>query len=105
MVWLLFCMHRSLSLLTVFYLSFSLFGGVCVVCRQHWRWQRKLVCRIFNVGALREYTSHVFTRQSQLVVDYFNKITEQSDQPSSGAEEAIVDLQSIFLLFTLGKDE
>ncbi|KAG0222434.1 hypothetical protein BGX31_009151 [Mortierella sp. GBA43] len=79
-------------------------GGIFGADGQHWKWQRKHVCRIFNVRALREYTSNVFARQSQLVIDYFNKITHDTRRPS-GYEEATVDLQSIFLLFTLGKED
>ncbi|KAG0204123.1 hypothetical protein BGX28_003846 [Mortierella sp. GBA30] len=59
---------------------------------EHWRWQRKLASHIFNVKSFRSYTSGVFCREAQLVVDYFSKVANT---------EKIVDLQSIFYLFTL----
>ncbi|KAF9939472.1 hypothetical protein BGZ65_010401 [Modicella reniformis] len=58
----------------------------------HWRWQRKLTSHIFNVKSFRAYTSDVFCREVQLVIDYL------STAANTGK---VVDLQNIFYLFTL----
>ncbi|KAG0001752.1 hypothetical protein BGZ80_010674 [Entomortierella chlamydospora] len=59
---------------------------------EHWRWQRKLASHIFNVKSFRTYTSDVFCREANLVIDYLSTVADT---------EKIVDLQSIFYLFTL----
>ncbi|KAF9925811.1 hypothetical protein FBU30_004460 [Linnemannia zychae] len=50
---------------------------------QHWRWQRKAASKIFNVNWYRTYTGTVFRQESQLVIDYFNKITHPPLHPDS----------------------
>ncbi|KAF9171929.1 hypothetical protein BGX21_005127 [Mortierella sp. AD011] len=74
-------------------------GGIFGADGQHWRWQRKLASHIFTAQSLRDYTDEAFRHGAQLVVDYFNKITDTSSK--SEDENAIVDLQNVFLLFTL----
>ncbi|KAF9438569.1 hypothetical protein BGZ76_006789 [Entomortierella beljakovae] len=59
---------------------------------EHWRWQRKLTSQIFNVKSFRTYTSDVFCRESNLVIDYLSKAADT---------DKVVDLQNIFYLFTL----
>ncbi|KAF9946040.1 hypothetical protein BGZ72_000743 [Mortierella alpina] len=59
---------------------------------EHWRWQRKLTSHIFNVKSFRTYTSDVFCREAELVIDYFGKVADT---------DKVVDLQNIFYLFTL----
>ncbi|KAF8926096.1 hypothetical protein BGZ58_000186 [Dissophora ornata] len=85
-------------------------GGIFGADGQHWRWQRKLASHIFNARALRDYTSDVFCQEAQLVVDYFTKITADpcietedgyGDTRKTKKENTILDLQKIFLLFTL----
>ncbi|KAG9064688.1 hypothetical protein KI688_002947 [Linnemannia hyalina] len=115
-----------------------IFGdGIFSADGQHWRWQRKAASKIFNVNWYRTYTSTVFRQESQLVINYFNKITDTSltsmAKSSAAAHESstptgphvdisvpispvtplredralldpaskVIDLQSIFYLFTL----
>ncbi|KAK3823063.1 MAG: cytochrome P450 [Benniella sp.] len=59
---------------------------------EHWRWQRKLTSHIFNVKSFRTYTSDVFCREAQLVIDYLSTAADT---------DKVVDLQNIFYLFTL----
>ncbi|KAG0222435.1 cytochrome P450 [Mortierella sp. GBAus27b] len=59
---------------------------------EHWRWQRKLASHIFNVKSFRAYTSDVFCREAQLVIDYLSTAADT---------DKVVDLQNIFYLFTL----
>ncbi|KAF9347482.1 hypothetical protein BGX26_001033 [Mortierella sp. AD094] len=74
-------------------------GGIFGADGQHWRWQRKLASHIFTVQSLRDYTNEVFCHEAQLVVDYFNNVID--DSPKAEDKVAVVDLQNIFLLFTL----
>ncbi|KAG0073074.1 hypothetical protein BGZ89_012141 [Linnemannia elongata] len=56
-----------------------IFGdGIFSADGQHWRWQRKAASKIFNVNWYRTYTSTIFRQESQLVINYFNKITDTS---------------------------
>ncbi|KAF9104651.1 hypothetical protein BGX29_001477 [Mortierella sp. GBA35] len=101
-------------------------GGIFGADGHAWRWQRKAASKIFNVNWYRTYTSTIFRQESQLVIDYFNKITDINAKPSSESsspanvsvpisplrEDHVLfepashssktfDLQNIFLLFTL----
>ncbi|KAG0301876.1 hypothetical protein BGZ98_007981 [Dissophora globulifera] len=51
-------------------------GGIFGADGEHWRWQRKLASRIFSTRALRDYTSDVFCKEAQLVLDYFTELTD-----------------------------
>ncbi|KAF9208174.1 hypothetical protein BGZ49_009571 [Haplosporangium sp. Z 27] len=59
---------------------------------EHWRWQRKLASHIFNVKSFRTYTSDVFCREANLVIDYLSTVADT---------DKVVDLQNLFYLFTL----
>jgi hypothetical protein len=108
--------------------------------KQHWRWQRKAASKIFNVNWYRSYTSTIFRQESQLIINYFNRITDTSLKSSTKSSTTaatsetattgplvdtyvpispvtppredrvlldtaskVIDLQTIFYLFTLGK--
>ncbi|KAF9963340.1 hypothetical protein BGZ65_004208 [Modicella reniformis] len=58
----------------------------------HWRWQRKMASHIFNVKGFRNYTSSVFVKEANIVVDYLERMAD---------EGRIVDMQNLFYLFTL----
>ncbi|KAG0216092.1 hypothetical protein BGX28_005987 [Mortierella sp. GBA30] len=58
----------------------------------HWKWQRKMASHIFNVKAFRNYTSSVFVKEANIVVDYLGKMAD---------EGKTVDMQNIFYLYTL----
>ncbi|OAQ32007.1 cytochrome P450 [Linnemannia elongata AG-77] len=76
-----------------------IFGdGIFSADGQHWRWQRKAASKIFNVNWYRTYTSTIFRQESQLVINYFNKITDTS---LTSMANKVIDLQAIFYLFTL----
>ncbi|KAF9574939.1 hypothetical protein EC968_004940 [Mortierella alpina] len=59
---------------------------------KHWKWQRKLASQIFSVKAFRHYTSDVFCREGQLVIDYLNSAADNG---------RAVDMQQLFYSFTL----
>ncbi|KAF9580032.1 hypothetical protein BGW38_003479 [Lunasporangiospora selenospora] len=58
----------------------------------HWKWQRKMASHIFNVKAFRNYTSTVFVQEANIASDYLGRMAD---------EGKVVDLQDIFLKFTL----
>ncbi|ORZ09065.1 cytochrome P450 [Lobosporangium transversale] len=58
----------------------------------HWKWQRKLTSNIFSAKAFRQYTSEVFCREAQTVINYIDKYA------NSGK---VIDLQQLFNCFTL----
>ncbi|KAG0340365.1 hypothetical protein BG004_006460 [Podila humilis] len=66
--------------------------GIFSADGQHWKWQRKLASLIFNVRAFRDYTSHVFVNEAQIVLDYLGTKAD-ANQP--------VDLLGLFYKFTL----
>ncbi|KAF9131316.1 hypothetical protein BGW39_001991 [Mortierella sp. 14UC] len=106
-----------------------IFGdGIFSADGQHWRWQRKAASKIFNVNWYRTYTSTIFRQESQLIINYFYRITDTSSKSTPGTEtmplpditvpispvsplkenrvlldpaSKVIDLQNIFLLFTL----
>ncbi|KAF9901948.1 hypothetical protein EC991_005465 [Linnemannia zychae] len=106
-----------------------IFGdGIFSADGQHWRWQRKAASKIFNVNWYRTYTSTIFRQESQLVINYFHRITDTSSKSSASTDtmplvdvsvpispvstpkenrvlpdpgSKVIDLQNIFLLFTL----
>ncbi|KAF9200281.1 hypothetical protein BGZ49_009502 [Haplosporangium sp. Z 27] len=57
-----------------------------------WKFQRQLSSNIFKVKAFHEYTSNVFVVEGQKVVDVLGKVAD---------EGTVIDLQSLFLHFTL----
>ncbi|KAF9112787.1 hypothetical protein BGX27_002788 [Mortierella sp. AM989] len=72
---------------------FDLLGkGIFASDGHEWKSQRKLASHVFSVKAFKEYTSDVFVIEGQLVVDYLIKAAD---------EGTIVDLQELFLSFTL----
>lgn len=58
-----------------------------------WKWQRKLASHIFNVKSFRSYTSTVFCKEADLVIDYLNIKADRGE---------VVDLQDVFYKYTLG---
>ncbi|KAF9965338.1 hypothetical protein BGZ70_005028 [Mortierella alpina] len=58
----------------------------------HWKWQRKMASHIFNVKAFRNYTSSVFVKESNIVVDYLGRMADEGQ---------VVDMQNMFYLYTL----
>ncbi|KAG0265249.1 hypothetical protein BGZ95_003379 [Linnemannia exigua] len=63
-----------------------IFGnGIFSADGQHWRWQRKAASKIFNVNWYRTYTSTIFRQESQLVINYFHRITDTSMSSKSTA--------------------
>ncbi|KAG0288071.1 hypothetical protein BGZ97_006914, partial [Linnemannia gamsii] len=61
-----------------------IFGdGIFSADGQHWRWQRKAASKIFNVNWYRSYTSTIFRQESQLIINYFNRITDTSLKSST----------------------
>ncbi|KAF9378734.1 hypothetical protein CPC16_011157, partial [Podila verticillata] len=66
--------------------------GIFSADGQHWKWQRKLASLIFNVRAFRDYTSHVFVSEAEIVLDYLGTKAD-SHEP--------VDLLALFYKFTL----
>ncbi|KAF9189411.1 hypothetical protein BGZ51_009644 [Haplosporangium sp. Z 767] len=73
-------------------LSDLLGGGIFGADGDHWKWQRKMASHIFNVKAFRNYTSSVFVKEANIVVDYLGRMADEG-RP--------VDMQNIFLLYTL----
>ncbi|KAF9333872.1 hypothetical protein BG006_003025 [Podila minutissima] len=66
--------------------------GIFSADGQHWKWQRKLASLIFNVRAFRDYTSHVFVSEADLVLSYLGSKADTHEP---------VDLLSLFYKFTL----
>ncbi|KAG0305905.1 hypothetical protein BGZ98_003310 [Dissophora globulifera] len=73
-------------------LSDLLGTGIFGADGDHWKWQRKMASHIFNVKAFRNYTSGVFVKEANIVVDYLAQVADNG---------RIVDLQNLFYLFTL----
>ncbi|KAF9943755.1 Protein kinase alk2, partial [Mortierella alpina] len=59
---------------------------------EHWKWQRKLASNIFSVKAFRHYTSDVFCREGQAVIEYLNSVADTG---------RAVDMQQLFYCYTL----
>ncbi|KAF9109132.1 hypothetical protein BGX27_007956 [Mortierella sp. AM989] len=66
--------------------------GIFNVDGADWKWQRKMASHIFNVKAFRNYTSSVFVKESNMVVDYLGKAADEGRE---------IDIHKLFYLFTL----
>ncbi|CAO3570764.1 unnamed protein product [Mortierella alpina] len=66
--------------------------GIFSVDGEHWKWQRKLASHIFSVNAFRHYTSDVFCREGQAVIEYLNSVADTG---------RAVDMQQLFYCYTL----
>ncbi|KAG9324836.1 hypothetical protein KVV02_001581 [Mortierella alpina] len=66
--------------------------GIFTADGEHWKWQRKLASQIFSVKAFRHYTSDVFCREGQVVIDYLNTAADTG---------RAVDMQQLFYCYTL----
>ncbi|KAG0266005.1 hypothetical protein BG011_003655 [Mortierella polycephala] len=73
-------------------LSDLLGKGIFGADGDHWKWQRKMASNIFSVKAFRNYTSSVFVKEADIVLDYLGRMADEG-RP--------VDIQNIFLLYTL----
>ncbi|KAF9360881.1 serine/threonine protein kinase, CMGC, dual-specificity [Mortierella sp. AD094] len=73
-------------------LSDLLGTGIFGADGDHWKWQRKMASHIFNVKAFRNYTSSVFVKEANVLVDYLDKVAQ---------EGRVVDIHHLFYLFTL----
>ncbi|KAF9106338.1 hypothetical protein BGX29_009755 [Mortierella sp. GBA35] len=67
-------------------------GGIFGADGHAWKWQRKLASHIFNVKSFRSYTSTVFCKEADLVIDYLNKKADKGE---------VLDLQDVFYKYTL----
>ncbi|KAF9956548.1 serine/threonine protein kinase, CMGC, dual-specificity [Mortierella alpina] len=67
-------------------------NGIFSADGEHWKWQRKLASQIFSVKAFRHYTSDVFCKEGQIVIDYLNSAADSG---------RVVDLQQLFYCYTL----
>ncbi|KAK3829498.1 MAG: cytochrome P450 [Linnemannia elongata] len=67
-------------------------GGIFGADGHQWKWQRKLASHIFNVKSFRSYTSTVFCKEADLVIDYLNIKADRGE---------VVDLQDVFYKYTL----
>ncbi|KAF9956549.1 hypothetical protein BGZ72_002683 [Mortierella alpina] len=66
--------------------------GIFSADGEHWKWQRKLASNIFSVKAFRHYTSDVFCREGQAVIEYLNSVADTGKA---------VDMQQLFYCYTL----
>jgi len=66
--------------------------SITIADGHNWKFQRKMITRIFNVNAFREYVSDVFVAKGQKVVDYLGKAAD---------EGTVVDINSLLLNFAL----
>ncbi|CAO3570767.1 unnamed protein product [Mortierella alpina] len=66
--------------------------GIFSADGEHWKWQRKLASNIFSVKAFRHYTSDVFCREGQAVIEYLNTVADTG---------RAVDMQQLFYCYTL----
>ncbi|KAG0015378.1 hypothetical protein BGZ80_009893 [Entomortierella chlamydospora] len=73
-------------------LSDLLGTGIFGADGDHWKWQRKMASHIFNVKAFRNYTSSVFVKEANVLVDYLDK---------AAREGRVVDIHQLFYLYTL----
>ncbi|KAF9116298.1 hypothetical protein BGX27_003606 [Mortierella sp. AM989] len=73
-------------------LSDLLGAGIFGADGNHWKWQRKMASHIFNVKAFRNYTSGVFVKEANVLVDYLSKAAD---------EGRVIDIHHLFYLFTL----
>lgn len=73
-------------------LSDLLGTGIFSADGDHWKWQRKMASHIFNVNAFRNYTSSVFVKEANVVIDYLERMVD---------EGRTIDMQNLFYLFTL----
>lgn len=72
---------------------FRFVAGIFGADGHQWKWQRKLASHIFNVKSFRSYTSSVFCKEADLVIDYLNLKADRGE---------VVDLQDVFYKYTLG---
>ncbi|KAF9574938.1 hypothetical protein EC968_004939 [Mortierella alpina] len=70
--------------------------GIFSVDGEHWKWQRKLASHIFSVNAFRHYTSDVFCREGQVVINYLNTVADTG---------RAIDMQHLFYCFTLDPEK
>ncbi|KAK5821452.1 cytochrome P450 [Linnemannia elongata] len=66
--------------------------GILSADGESWKFQRKLATHLFNVNAFREYTSEVFNKEAQKVLDYLSKAADSG---------SVVDFHAIMHAFTL----
>ncbi|KAF9214696.1 hypothetical protein BGZ59_003184 [Podila verticillata] len=71
----------------------DIFGtGITIADGHNWRFQRKMITRLFNVSAFREHVSDVFVAKGQKVVEYLGKAAD---------EGTVADITSLLLNFAL----
>ena len=66
--------------------------GILSADGESWKFQRKQATHLFNVNAFREYTSEVFNKEAQKVLEYLGKAADSG---------SIVDFHAIMHAFTL----
>lgn len=78
----------------IFYSAMGdLFGnGIFNVDGHEWKMQRRLASHIMNVKAFREYTSDVFVKEGEKVIEYLGKAADAG---------TVVDFHLLMLQFTL----
>lgn len=89
------CLRRTPLLFS--FLAWSFFPspsiiGILSADGESWKFQRKLATHLFNVNAFREYTSEVFNKEAQKVLDYLSKAADSG---------SVVDFHAIMHAFTL----
>ncbi|KAG0374905.1 hypothetical protein BGX24_009767 [Mortierella sp. AD032] len=66
-------------------------GGIFGADGHAWKWQRKLASHIFNVKSFRSYTSTVFCKEADLVIDYLNMKADSGEEIAFGQSFGCLD--------------